>query len=1164
MRNRVIFLALIFSNLTAFSQIVINEYSAANYDGYTDNYGEFEDWMELYNSGAAAINLNGYYLSDKSDNLTKFQINNPINIAPNDHLMVYASGRSEVNANNIHTSFKITQTKGNEWWILTDPDGVTVVDSLFVRPALTNQSRGRITDGGTNWGVFDNASPNGNNVGGYTSYASTPVFSEEPGYHAAAINLSISSADATDNIYYTLDGSHPDDTDNLYGGPLNINSTTVVKAVCYSNDATIHRSFIEYGTYFVNTTHTVPIISISGAQVDNLLNGNGGLEPVGSFEYYRNGVLADKARGEFNEHGNDSWAYDQRGFDYITRDQFGYNHAVQDEIFRTKDRSKFKRLIVKAAANDNYNASFGGAHIRDSYVQSLSQVADLRMDERSYEPCILYLNGEYWGVYDIREKVSDLDFTEHYYDQGDEDVQYLKTWGGTWQQYGAPQAINDWDDLVTYILGNDMTDPTNYAYVKSVYNTGSLIDYFILNSYVVAADWLNWNTSWWRGLNPDGDKKKWRYTLWDMDNTFGHGTNYTGIPSQNANADPCDPESLGDPGGQGHVPIWNTLLGNEEFFADYINRFADLSNSYFSCEFMLSHLDSLIEVIDPEMPEQINTWGGSYAGWQDNVEEMRSFIEERCAYVNSGIVDCYDVEGPYTVTIIIEGEGSVELSSIEITPDMIPWTGEYFGGINFPLEANGDGFGFWEVISESNYIFDEAVDTLVLNLVSDVTIIAHFSTESITYFVDPPGAGTIFLDGTELTNFPNVNGFVDVSNFTITSNPTQEWQFDYWESIYNTLLPNNNSETANFTATVTDSIILHLKPANKIVYQIEPAIAGSMLINGAAMTGSPYISWYADNENIVLESTPNMHWEVDFWESNNHSFSPNNTDSLINFNVMSNDTITLHYKLIEYPITLTTRPLNSGELILNGNTISSFPTTVDLTFEEDLDMEALESKYWKFNEWNSNLHPVNAYSLFNNIDVIGPDTITLHFDEIIFHDIEVNVDPPNGGFVSIDNIEPPFLPFRESYAENTYLQINATEAEGFRFTHWSTNALSPLPEAETPFISVVVTESDRITANFKEVMDLFIPSAFTPNGDHANNTFKVTLHGINEFNYEITIYDRWGKTLFQSTDINESWDGRHPNTGKLIPMGVYSYVAKLTSVSTNITLNRNGTVAIIR
>ena len=88
----------------------------------------------------------------------------------------------------------------------------------------------------------------------------------------------------------------------------------------------------------------------------------------------------------------------------------------------------------------------------------------------------------------------------------------------------------------------------------------SLADYFMINSYTVNQDWLNWNTSWWRGLDTAEDKRKWRYTLWDMDATFGHYTNYTGIPDPSANADPCNAENLPNPGGQGHTDILEKLI----------------------------------------------------------------------------------------------------------------------------------------------------------------------------------------------------------------------------------------------------------------------------------------------------------------------------------------------------------------------------------------------------------------------------------------------------------------------------------------------------------------------------------------------------------------------------------------------------------------------------
>ena len=178
-----------------------------------------------------------------------------------------------------------------------------------------------------------------------------------------------------------------------------------------------------------------------------------------------------------------------------------------------------------------------------------------------------YLNGEYWCVYDYREKVDDIDFTDHYYDQDDGYVDFIKTWGGTWIEYGTDTG---WVNIRNFILNNDMSIQANYDHAKKYLNVGSLIDYYLLNVYTVNADWLNWNTAWWRGRDLDGDKKKWRYALWDFDNTFDHGANYTNIPNTDPDADPCDTEGMGNVGGQGHIPILNALF-DSEFTADYIN-----------------------------------------------------------------------------------------------------------------------------------------------------------------------------------------------------------------------------------------------------------------------------------------------------------------------------------------------------------------------------------------------------------------------------------------------------------------------------------------------------------------------------------------------------------------------------------------------------------------
>ena len=285
------------------------------------------------------------------------------------------------------------------------------------------------------------------------------------------------------------------------------------------------------------------------------------------------------------------------------------------------------------------------------------------MDERSYTSCIVYLNGDYWGVYDLREKVDDHDFTDYYYDQNKDNIQFLKTWGGTWVEYGGPQAQTDWDSLTNFIVSNSMSNSVNYNAVKDQLNTGSLIDYYLLNSLIVNGCWLNFDTRWWRGMDPSGDKKKWRYTLWDMDATFDHYVSYTSIPNGSFTADICDPSTLSNPGGQGHIPIFNALLNNDEFFADYINRWSDLSSHYFSSSYMVSLLDSMVAVIDPEMARQIATWGGTYSDWQTNVQDIRDFIIQRSAILPASFLSCYSgLSGPYNAQVNVVGDGEVEVS----------------------------------------------------------------------------------------------------------------------------------------------------------------------------------------------------------------------------------------------------------------------------------------------------------------------------------------------------------------------------------------------------------------------------------------------------------------------------------------------------------------------
>lgn len=714
-----------FSSLQA--QVLINEYSCSNMNGLLDNYGENEDWVEFYNPTGAAVSIAGFHLSDRAGNPTKWAFPAGTSVPANGYLRVICSGRDEVSGGFVHAGIKFTQTKP-EVLLFADAAG-TILESYMLDPAQTDHSRGRTTDGAATWSLFTTPTPGAANTGASPEYTARPVMSQPAGIYNGTISVSITSADPAASIYYTLDGSEPTTASLLYTTPISINATTVVRARGFSSTPGVPASFIESNTFFINVSHTIPILSIFGDGVDELLAGSQS-DPDCTVEYFTSaGVFITEAAGNANKHGNDSWAYDQRGIDFIARDQYGYNYALEHTLFARKDRDEYQRIIIKAAANDNYPFE-DGAHIRDAYVHTLSHDGDLHMDERTYEPVILYQNGIYWGVYEIREKVDDHDFTSYYYDQDEFNLQFLKTWGGTWSEYGGAQAQTDWDALRNFINTQDMSIQANFDYVDSLYNWKSLVDYFILNSYTVCSDWLNWNTAWWRGMDPTGDKKKWRYALWDNDATFGHYINYTGIPNTGPDADPCAPEALGDPGGQGHVEILNKLMDNPGFEAWYINRWIELTNTTFSCAYMIPKLDSMIAVIAPEMPAQIALWGGTVAGWQANVQELRDYIEDRCAVMDQGLTDCYNLSGPYTVTINVDppGSGIVYLNSLEILS--YPYTTTLYGGITNTLTAVPNtpfNFEYWEM--SSNTPLPNTTDSIItVDFVAGDVITAHFIT----------------------------------------------------------------------------------------------------------------------------------------------------------------------------------------------------------------------------------------------------------------------------------------------------------------------------------------------------------------------------------------------------------------------------------------------------
>lgn len=737
------------ANLPA--QVVINEYSAANWKQFIDNHSDYEDWVELYNTSSEAVNLGGYYLSDNEDKPDKWQFRAGTTIAANGFLRVWCSSRDTVQGTHFHSNFKLTQTKNNpETLVLARPNKV-VMDKVVVEKTAKHQSRARLTDGATAWRVCTTPTPNASNDAAnmFTGFADRPSMSAEAGFFTDSVTVAIETDEPGGVIRYTLDGTEPTATSPQYTGPLTLKKTTVVKARTFSPDPQVLPSFVQFNTYFINVSHTLVVVSIGADELLDLANGDQDLRPEGTFEYFGKDLLRKtRSYGELNSHGQDSWANDQRSLDWISRDEFGYSEALKEKIFPTSDRDEFQRIILRASGDDNYPAAHnpqnrGSAHMRDDYVQSLAKSANMSLDLRTAERCIVYLNGEYWGVYSFREKVDDHDYTQFYYNQDKYDLQWVMTWGNTWSEYGGQQSINDWKLLRSWILTRNMADSANYKYVTDRLDVQSLVDYFIVNQASVCSDWLNYNTGWWRGMNPEGTHHKWGYILWDNDATFGFYINYTGVPDTTPTAKPCDINDFdtnwGNPDPEKHIQILNKLQQNPGFKQFYLSRQADMFNTVYSCENMLHVLDSMAAIIEPEMAQHAVRWFGTYSEWQKNLGRLRHFIERRCQLYDEGMVDCFDLTGPYPVVFQVEPPGAGAIKVNTLAPNPNTWQGQYYGGMQnllsvVPATNTGLVFDRWESrTGASTFSLDSALPDVAATVTAPDTIVALFRLATATH-----------------------------------------------------------------------------------------------------------------------------------------------------------------------------------------------------------------------------------------------------------------------------------------------------------------------------------------------------------------------------------------------------------------------------------------------
>ena len=503
-------------------QLYINEVMSKNDTTISDSDGEFSDWLEIYNAESGSVNLEGYSLSDNADTPYRWQFGN-IEIPAKSFLLVFASGKNRREGNdNPHTNFKIKSA--GEPLILSDQEG-ELVDSVFTEKIPPDYSRGRHPDGSDNWLFFKIPTPGAPNSSKGTETIIEiipPTIDQDGGFYTNSVGIQVSSEFEGGEIRFTTDGSEPDFISRLYIEPLQFTETTVLRAIVLDASTGV-KSKTSTRTFFINDSdHGLPVFSISTAP-DNLWGKNGIYEeivwegeslvdievPVNIEMFEKDGSVAFNHRAGAEIFGGGSTGFEQKSLAILFRSRYDVGE-LSYKLFPQMPLMEFESFILRNSGNDWWSTM-----IRDAITYSLVK-GNKNLDFQAYRPSVVYLNGEYWGIHNIREKISEH-FIEHHHFVAEEELDLLE-----YKEVPIPIIkhgdLDNYNEIIGFLEDNDLEEEEKYQHVASQIDIDNFIDYQVMETFVGNIDWPANNNKFWRSRNEGG---KWRWIIYDTDTGYG-------------------------------------------------------------------------------------------------------------------------------------------------------------------------------------------------------------------------------------------------------------------------------------------------------------------------------------------------------------------------------------------------------------------------------------------------------------------------------------------------------------------------------------------------------------------------------------------------------------------------------------------------------------------
>lgn len=575
---------------------------------------------------------------------------------------------------NLHTNFRIDNE--GETLILTNPAG-QLVHSVDLPAMQRDYSFGNYPDGSGENFYFSGPTPGQSNAGGahFRGYASLPEFNLPGGFYEDSVQVELRNPSRLEKVYYTLDGSEPDQTSDLFTGKLVLTATSVLRARKYTDGYFPSKTLTQ--TYLVDEHTTLPVLSLATAP-DNLWDDQRGIYVEGtngitgycsstprnwnqdwerpvSLEFYdENRQPGFQIDAGVKIGGGCTRLYAEKTLALYFRSEYGYS-KLNYPVFPEKQITEYNNLNLRNAGQDWYRAM-----LRDGLLQMIIKDR-MDIDWQAFRPAILFLNGEYWGIHNIREK-----HNEHYLAANhgiDPDAIDILSGNMNIKQGSAA----DYQALINFIETHDISQAANYEYVRSQMDINEYLNYQIAEIYFANIDWPGGNIKYWKPQTPGS---KWRWIIFDLD--LGFGAHPYGQYSSNTLATVTSPNQTYYANPSWSTFLFRKLLENENFRNDFIQRYCAHISTTFDVNRVLPMLDSLTALISDEVPRHLNKWPASLSlgnNWQEHLQIMRDFATYRPLMARNHIRDKFNLSGTARMYFRVQPAeaGEILLNTVSVT-----------------------------------------------------------------------------------------------------------------------------------------------------------------------------------------------------------------------------------------------------------------------------------------------------------------------------------------------------------------------------------------------------------------------------------------------------------------------------------------------------------------